>query len=180
MLRRGLFYIRILAQRRKMWECPENNINYTYYKDFKYIFVVIIKKDQPYNSTINIFFISEQRAVGDVDISETKQRIIQEYVPGKQITLAHLIASPDRSLYHKLGLEKTGAIGIMTITPSEGAIIAADIATKAAGVEIGFLDRFSGSLVITGDVASVEASLKQVINVLKEVLKFSPAPITRS
>ena len=69
---------------------------------------------------------------------ETKQRIIQEYVPGKQITLAHLIASPDHSLYQKLGLESTGAIGIMTITPSEGAIIAADIATKAAGVEIGF------------------------------------------
>nr|WP_273701796.1 hypothetical protein [Tepidanaerobacter acetatoxydans] len=47
-------------------------------------------------------------------------------------------------------------------------------------MNIGFLDRFSGSLVITGDVASVEASLKQVTIVLEEVLKFSPAPITRS
>ncbi|GAQ24093.1 MULTISPECIES: BMC domain-containing protein [Tepidanaerobacter] len=115
-----------------------------------------------------------------MDSHETKQRIIQEYVPGKQITLAHLIASPDSSLYQKLGIEKSGAIGIMTITPSEGAIIAADIATKAAGVNIGFLDRFSGSLVITGDVSSVETSLKQVTYVLKEVLDFSPAPITRS
>ena len=26
---------------------------------------------------------------------ETKQRIIQEYVPGKQVTLAHIIANPD-------------------------------------------------------------------------------------
>lgn len=121
-----------------------------------------------------------QKVVGDVTSPEAKQRIIQEYVPGKQITLAHLIASPDASLYQKLGLEPAGAIGIMTITPSEGAIIAADIATKAAGVEIGFLDRFSGSLVITGDVASVEASLKQVISVLEEVLQFTPAPITRS
>lgn len=111
---------------------------------------------------------------------EDKQRIIQEYVPGKQITLAHLIASPDFSLYQKLGIEATGAIGIMTITPSEGAIIAADVATKAADIEIGFLDRFSGSLVITGDVASVESSLKDVIKVLQEVLRFSPAPITRS
>lgn len=111
---------------------------------------------------------------------EEKQRIIQEYVPGKQITLAHLIASPDSSLYQKLGIEAAGAIGIMTITPSEGAIIAADVATKAANVEIGFLDRFSGSLVITGDVASVESSLKDVIKVLQEVLRFSPAPITRS
>jgi len=112
---------------------------------------------------------------------ESKQRIIQEYVPGKQITLAHLIASPDHSLYQKLGIESSGgAIGIMTITPSEGAIIAADVATKAAGVEIGFLDRFSGSLVITGDVSAVESSLKEVIEVLQEVLLFSPAPITRS
>jgi ethanolamine utilization protein EutS len=111
---------------------------------------------------------------------ENKQRIIQEYVPGKQITLAHLIASPQATVYQKLGLNTKGAIGIMTITPSEGAIIAADIATKAAGVEIGFLDRFSGSLVIVGDVGSVEAALKGVIKVLKEVLLFSPTSITRS
>ncbi|MDY3302753.1 MAG: propanediol utilization protein, partial [Clostridia bacterium] len=28
-----------------------------------------------------------------------KMRIIQELVPGKQITLAHIIANPDRILY---------------------------------------------------------------------------------
>ena len=31
-----------------------------------------------------------------------KQRIVQELVPGKQITLAHLIANPDPLLYEKL------------------------------------------------------------------------------
>ena len=35
---------------------------------------------------------------------ETKQRIIQEYVPGKQVTLAHIIANPDEDIYKKLGL----------------------------------------------------------------------------
>ena len=35
---------------------------------------------------------------------ENKQRIIQELVPGKQITLAHIIANPDPILYQKLGL----------------------------------------------------------------------------
>lgn len=39
---------------------------------------------------------------------EDKQRIIQEYVPGKQVTLAHIIASPDPVLYQKLGLEEAG------------------------------------------------------------------------
>ena len=35
---------------------------------------------------------------------KNKQRIVQELVPGKQITLAHIIASPDKILYEKLGL----------------------------------------------------------------------------
>ena len=38
--------------------------------------------------------------------NETKQRIIQEFVPGKQVTLAHLIANPDKSLYKKLGFTR--------------------------------------------------------------------------
>ena len=36
---------------------------------------------------------------------EGKQRIVQELVPGKQITLAHIIANPDGELYEKLGLD---------------------------------------------------------------------------
>jgi ethanolamine utilization protein EutS len=117
-----------------------------------------------------------------VIILEEKQRVIQEYVPGKQITLAHLIAHPSQNIYKKLGLsdEYSEAIGILTITPSEAAIIAADVATKAADVEIGFVDRFSGSLVIVGDVSSVEASLKAVSEMLQNVLKFTTASITRS
>lgn len=113
---------------------------------------------------------------------EEKQRVIQEYVPGKQVTLAHLIANPDKNVYKKLGLsgEYNEAIGILTITPSEAAIIAADVATKAAGVEIGFVDRFSGSLVITGDVSSVESALKEVLTLLSNVLSFSASSITRS
>lgn len=56
---------------------------------------------------------------------DSKQRIIQEFVPGKQVTMAHLIANPNDDLYKKLGVvSKTrGALGILTITPSEAAII---------------------------------------------------------
>ena len=64
-----------------------------------------------------------------------KQRTIQEYVPGKQVTLAHLIANPDR---------------------------------------------FSGTLLLTGDFASVESSLKAVLAFLQETLKFYICDITRS
>lgn len=109
-----------------------------------------------------------------------KKRIIQESVPGKQVTLAHIIASPVPGLYERLGIEETGAIGISTLTPGEAAIIAADIATKTAAVEIGFMDRFTGSLVISGDVASVEAAMRAINGTLKELLGFSPARITRT
>lgn len=112
---------------------------------------------------------------------EEKQRIIQEFVPGKQVTLAHVIASPVESLYGKLGLiDARGAIGIFTITPSEGAMIAADVATKAADVEIGFVDRFNGSLVITGDVSGVESALNEVMSVLCGKMGFAPADITKT
>lgn len=113
---------------------------------------------------------------------ESKQRIIQEFVPGRQVTLAHLIANPDPNLYKKLGVvtENTGALGILTITPSEGAIIAADVATKSGKVELVFVDRFSGSLVVCGDVMSVEASLEGIHEILCNQMGFTPAKITRS
>ena len=104
---------------------------------------------------------------------DEKKRIIQEFVPGKQVTLCHVIANPNESLYTKLGLiDARGAVGIMTITPSEAAMIAADVSTKAAAVEIGFVDRFNGSLVITGDVAAVEAALRNVMQVLCNMMGF--------
>lgn len=111
---------------------------------------------------------------------QEKPRVVQEYVPGKQVTLAHLIANPKRDLCERLGIVDTGAIGILTITPCEAAIIAADVATKTAAVQIGFMDRFTGSVVITGNVSAVEAALKQVINLLSEGLGFSAPKLTRS
>ena len=112
---------------------------------------------------------------------EGKERIIQEFVPGKQVTLAHVIASPDKDLYGKLGLiDAEGAIGIMTITPSEGAMIAADIASKSADIKVGFVDRFNGSLVITGDVAAVEVAIRDVMAVLCDRMGFAKAQVTKT
>lgn len=108
------------------------------------------------------------------------ERVIQESVPGKQITISHVIASPMPDIYERLGIDDKGAIGILTLSPYETAIIAADIATKVADVEIGFLDRFTGSLVINGDVQSVETALSAVNDTLKNMLGFTTAPITRT
>lgn len=115
-------------------------------------------------------------------MEEDKTRIVQEYVPGKQITLAHLIANPVKDLYKKIGLpdDDYTAVGILTITPSEGAIIAADVATKMADVKIGFVDRFSGSLLLTGDVSSVNEALLAILDLLSMKMHFTPTEITRS
>lgn len=107
-------------------------------------------------------------------------RIIQESVPGKQVTLAHVIASPVSSIYDCLGIENSGAIGILTLSPFETSMIAADIASKAADVEIGFLDRFTGSVVIAGDVQSVETALQEVLNILKNQLSFDVVSVTKT
>lgn len=114
-----------------------------------------------------------------------KQRIIQELVPGKQITLAHIIANPDEILYEKLGLDPAveyarSAIGVLTVSPAETAIIMADIAIKSAGVELGFVDRFSGSVIITGTVSEVEAAIQAIITYVQDMLGYTVTPITRT
>lgn len=119
------------------------------------------------------------------EMDEVKQRIIQELVPGKQISLAHIIANPDKVMYTKLGLDPTvdyskSAIGIMTVSPAEAAIIMGDIAMKASAVEIGFVDRFSGSLIVTGTVSEVDASTKAVLDYFQNTLHFTVCPVTRT
>lgn len=116
---------------------------------------------------------------------EPKQRIIQELVPGKQITIAHLIANPDTDLYVKLGLNPNvdyskAAIGLITISPAETAVIAADIAVKAAGVTLGFVDRFSGTLIVTGTVSETEAALHAILDYVEEKMGFTVCEITRT
>lgn len=120
--------------------------------------------------------------VDRVDASEKKDRMIQEYVPGRQITLAHIISNPEPDLCKKLGVlaNERNALAILTITPSEAAIIAADIATKSAGVSIVFIDRFSGSLLLLGDTASCESATKAIIDFICKQMGFSEPSITRS
>jgi ethanolamine utilization protein EutS len=118
--------------------------------------------------------------MGEILADKNLDRLIQESVPGKQVTLAHVLAAPVKDIYEKIEVEDKGAIGILTLSPSETAIIAADIATKAASVEIGFLDRFTGSVVVTGDVQSVETALNQVTRVLCEELGFFTVKVTKT
>ena len=116
----------------------------------------------------------------ETTFQDDKPRQIHEYVPGKQATLAHVIAHPSVELCRQIGVAESGAIGVMTITPGEGVIIAADAADKNGDIRLEFVDRFTGCLVLTGDVASVESALLAAVNALRDVLGFAPAPLTRT
>lgn len=122
---------------------------------------------------------------GEVVNMHDKMRIIQEIVPGRQVTLAHIIANPDEVLYQKLGLDPRvdysgSAIGILTVSPAETAIITADIALKFSGSQLGFVDRFSGTLIITGTVSEVETAFSDITQYVSEKLGFAVCPITKT
>ena len=88
-------------------------------------------------------------------------------------------------MYRKLGLDPAvdyskSAIGIVTMSPAETAIIAGDIAIKTSGVELGFVDRFSGTLIVTGTVSEVETALRALVDYARETLGFTVCEITRT
>lgn len=117
--------------------------------------------------------------------NEGKLRIIQESVPGKQVTMAHVIASPEPIVYKKLGLNPSvdyqkAAIGILSMTPAEVSVIAGDLALKRARIDMGFIDRFSGTLIFTGRVSEVESAIKAITTYLEDKLGFTVCEITRT
>ena len=117
--------------------------------------------------------------------NKEKPVIVQEFVPGKQITLCHIIANPGEVLYTKLGLDpqvdySKSAIGVLTIIPYEGAVIAADISMKSSGADIGFVDRFTGTLIITGSVSSVESAFTAIREYFINKLGYTCCELTKT
>lgn len=111
-------------------------------------------------------------------------RIVQETVAGKEITLAYVMGGPAPIIYQKLGLNpsidyKSSAIGIMNMTPPESAVIASDIAVKSGDVFLGFADRFTGTLIITGEIADVTVAITEVVQYFHEILGYVVCKITK-
>ena len=110
-----------------------------------------------------------------------RTRVVQLSVPGREITLAHVIGKPDPSVYTNLCLEigfhadfdqEGRAIGILQLSPAESAVIAADVAVKAGEVDVGVMDRFSGALIITGSRAEVDAAMEENLRFFRDDLHF--------
>ncbi|WP_417093166.1 BMC domain-containing protein [Intestinimonas timonensis] len=113
-----------------------------------------------------------------------KIRIVQETVAGKEITFAHVIGGPAPIIYQKLGLNPSidygsAAIGLMNLTPPESAVIAADIAIKSGDVYLGFADRFTGTVIITGELADVTTALTEIVDYFRDTLGYVVCKITK-
>ena len=116
-------------------------------------------------------------------------RMTRVRVPAKEICLAHIINPSDPVIYRNLALhigvhegeDHTGeSIGMIRFTPWEAVVVAADTALKSANVEIGFMDRFCGSLILLGKLSEVQTAVKEVVRFFDEELGFRTCEINES
>lgn len=121
------------------------------------------------------------------ELKGEKLRIVRVKVKGKEVSLAHIIGVSQERVYQNLALhigthfgeDHTGeSIGLIHVDPEETAIIAADIAMKSGNVEVGTLDRFSGAVVILGDLPNVRSAVEGVVEFFEYKLKFKVCEIT--
>ncbi|MDO4602383.1 MAG: BMC domain-containing protein [Eubacteriales bacterium] len=116
-------------------------------------------------------------------------RMTRVRVPGKEVCLAHIISTSQTSVYQNLGLHigvhegenHVGeSLGLIRFTPWEAVVVAADVALKSAAVDIGFMDRFCGSLIITGNLSQVQTAVEEVVRYFHDDLGFQTCDIHRS
>lgn len=118
-----------------------------------------------------------------------KLRMTRMRIPGKEVCLAHVISPSETCIYQNLGLhigvhegeDHTGeSIGMIRITPWESVVVAADVAMKSANVQIGFMDRFCGSLILLGRLTEVQTAVEEVVRYFGEELGFGTCKIHKS
>ena len=117
-------------------------------------------------------------------------RMTRMRVPGKEVCMAHVINHPtEERIYQNLGLHigvhegenhMGEAIGMVRFTPWEAVVVAADIAMKAADVQIGFMDRFCGSLIVLGRLTEVQTAVEEVVDFFEKELDFRTCEVTRN
>ena len=105
-------------------------------------------------------------------------RMTRLRVPAKEVCLAHVLNPSEERIYHNLALhigvhegeDHTGeALGLIRFTPWEAVVAAADVAVKSADVQLCFMDRFCGSLIVSGKLTEVQAAVESVVEYFGEI-----------
>ncbi len=116
-------------------------------------------------------------------------RMTRVRVPGKEVCLAHIIHPSEECIYQNLALhigvhegeDHTGeTLGLIRFTPWESVVVGADVALKSADVQVCFMDRFCGSLIISGTLADVQTAVESVVNFFHEELGFTVCKIHKT
>ena len=115
-------------------------------------------------------------------------RMTRVRVPAKEVCLAHVLNPSEERIYHNLALhigvhegeDHTGeALGLIRFTPWEAVVVAADVAVKSADVQLCFMDRFCGSLIVSGKLTEVQTAVESVVEYFGEI-GFGTCEIHRS
>lgn len=118
-----------------------------------------------------------------------KLRTVRVRVPGKEVCLAHIINPTDECIYQNLALhigvhegeDHTGeTLGLVRFTPWEAVVVGADVAMKSADVQVCFMDRFCGSLILSGKLTDVQTAVESVVKFFDEELGFSTCKVHKS
>ena len=105
-------------------------------------------------------------------------RMTRLRVPAKEVCLAHVLNPSEERIYHNLALhigvhegeDHTGeALGLIRFTPWEAVVVAADVAVKSADVQLMFMDRFCGSLIVSGRLTDVQTAVESVVEYFGEI-----------
>ena len=105
-------------------------------------------------------------------------RMTRVRVPAKEVCLAHVLNPSEERIYQNLALhigvhegeDHTGeALGLVRFTPWEAVVVAADVAVKSANVQIMFMDRFCGSLILSGKLSEVQTAVEAVVAYFGEI-----------
>ena len=115
-------------------------------------------------------------------------RMTRVRVPAKEVCLAHVLNPSEERIYQNLALhigvhdgeDHTGeALGLVRFTPWEAVVVAADVAVKSADVQLMFMDRFCGSLIVSGRLSEVQTAVESVVKYFGEI-GFSTCKVHRS
>ena len=118
-----------------------------------------------------------------------KLRMTRVRVPGKEVCMAHIINPTDPCIYQNLALhigvhegeDHTGeTLGLIRFTPWEAVVVAADVAMKSANVQICFMDRFCGALIVSGNLTDVQCAVESVVDFFGKDLNFAVCSVHKS
>ncbi|HWQ43981.1 MAG TPA: hypothetical protein VN456_18395 [Desulfosporosinus sp.] len=113
-------------------------------------------------------------------LTAAEMPMICEEVSGKCVNLCHIITNPDNQVTQKLSIEGS-PLAIVSVSPGEVALVVADYLSKSAALEVIFIDRYLGTVLVVGETGALETACTGLLKLLHGEMSFEEAEeLTRS